>query len=542
MFRNMKIGMRLGLGFGLVLIMLCALAFIGISRLSTLNGNIDVLITDRYPKTVMTNDLINFINIIDRAMLSIALEKDPAQEKKSIDAIINAKTGIKETLEKLSPMIKSDKGKDLLKTVMEARAAFMDVQDRFLQATQEKKMAEADALVLVEAPRLHAAYVDALVKLDEYQQALMVQSGKESTAEYQDAFRVMLVLAVVAALLGLAAAFWITRSVTRPLSEAIGVANQLADGDLNAKIEITRTDETGQLLAAMRNMVGNLSGIITNVRSAADNLSSASEQVSVTAQSLSQAASEQAASVEETSASIEQMSASITQNAENAQVTDGMASKAAKEAAEGGDSVKRTVAAMRQIADKIGIIDDIAYQTNLLALNAAIEAARAGEQGKGFAVVAAEVRKLAERSQVAAQEIGELASGSVELAEKAGKLLDEIVPSIHKTSDLVQEISSASTEQSGGVAQINTAMEQLNLVTQRNASSSEELAATAEEMSRQAEELQQIMDFFKLSEHAADAVAQSSKRDAVATAADKKLRARRAVAQGDAGGDEFIKF
>ncbi|MNF90736.1 Methyl-accepting chemotaxis protein IV [compost metagenome] len=190
------------------------------------------------------------------------------------------------------------------------------------------------------------------------------------------------------------------------------------------------------------------------------------------------------------------MSASINQNTENAKVTDGMASKASKEATEGGESVQQTVAAMKQIAQRIGIIDDIAYQTNLLALNAAIEAARAGEHGKGFAVVAAEVRKLAERSQVAAQEIGQLSSSSVEMAEKAGKLLNEMLPSINKTSDLVQEISAASEEQSSGVAQINTAMTQLNQITQQNASSSEELAATAEEMSGQAEQLQQAMSFF----------------------------------------------
>ncbi|MEC5385925.1 methyl-accepting chemotaxis protein [Uliginosibacterium sp. H3] len=283
------------------------------------------------------------------------------------------------------------------------------------------------------------------------------------------------------------------------IADVIVIMKAVSEGDLTLSINKSYEGQFGVLVQYINSTISKLAQVVTDVNDAAQALGSASDEVSATAQSLSQASSEQAAGVEETSASIEQMTASISQNTENAKVTDAMASRAANEATEGGDAVRATVAAMNQIAHKIGIIDDIAYQTNLLALNAAIEAARAGEHGKGFAVVAAEVRKLAERSQVAAQEIGTVASNSVALAEKAGKLLDEMVPNIKRTSDLVQEITAASEEQSSGVGQINSAVSQLSQTTQQNASSSEELAATAEEMNSQAEQLQSTMAFFKTS-------------------------------------------
>jgi methyl-accepting chemotaxis protein len=338
----------------------------------------------------------------------------------------------------------------------------------------------------------------------------------------------------------------ITSTNEAAINDVQRVLGGMAQGDLMQAIDADYSGAFADLKTSVNGTIDKLSSIITDVRGAADNLSSASEEVSATAQSMSQASSEQAASVEETSASVEQMSASINQNTENAKVTDGMASKAAKEATEGGESVRQTVAAMKQIANKIGIIDDIAYQTNLLALNAAIEAARAGEHGKGFAVVAAEVRKLAERSQVAAQEIGEVASNSVELAERAGKLLDEMVPSINKTSDLVQEITAASEEQSSSVGQINTAMAQLSQITQQNASASEELAATAEEMSGQAEQLQQTMSFFKVDTGAIDTQHRTGVRKAPVSASEKTARPVRKSAELPAVGPynktEFVKF
>ncbi|MGZ3790435.1 MAG: methyl-accepting chemotaxis protein, partial [Bacteriovorax sp.] len=288
----------------------------------------------------------------------------------------------------------------------------------------------------------------------------------------------------------------VLRQVGGEPAEAIRIVDAIAGGDLTVIINLGANDNSSMFNGIQR-MVSKLSGIIDQVVNSANALTIASEQISSTAQGLSSSTSQMAASIEETSSSMEEMAATISQNTENAKVTDGIANKSAVEAVEGGEAVQKTVGAMKDITDKISIIDDIAYQTNLLALNAAIEAARAGEHGKGFAVVAAEVRKLAERSQVAALDIGKLASGSVDLAERAGTLFNTIIPSIKKTADLIQEISAASQEQNSGVGQVNSALVQITQATQTNSSATQELASTAEEMSAQAARLQEVVGYFK---------------------------------------------
>jgi len=328
------------------------------------------------------------------------------------------------------------------------------------------------------------------------QQAEATKDTREARTTYASARTLIIELVVAGLVLALLAAEFIVRRIVRPLHEVAALLGRVAEGDLTGQVVVSGRDEIGIMARATNNTVGKLFEIVTSVVAAADGLSNAASQVSGASQSLSQSTTQQAASVEETSASIEEMTSSIGQTSTNAKITDGIAGKAATEAGEGGAAVQQTVQAMKDIAARIAIIDDIAFQTNMLALNATIEAARAGEHGKGFAVVATEVGKLAERSQVAAQEIGHLATASVSTAERAGGLLQNIVPGVARTSDLVQEIAAASGEQSAGLAQINTAMTQMNHVTQQNASSSEELAATAEEMLGQAGALQDTMRFF----------------------------------------------
>ena len=501
MLNDMKVATKLTLGFGVLIIMLALVSFIGISRMAQINASLDQVMEERWPRAEMAGSIVERSNTIAIALRNMMLTNNPQDRAQQKQLIMETRASLAATLDKLQAQISSAKGIELLQAINKNRQAYVSGQDQLLQLIEQAPPEQAQNYLQGELRPVLTRYQASTKALQKFQGELLEASGREARKNYENA-RLLMLLATGAALLAALVAAWlISVNLIRQLGGEPGyVANivrQIANGNLSAEI-VLRKGTGNSLLASLQEMIGKLAQIIGEVRNSADNLASASEQVSATAQSMSQATSEQAASVEETSASIEQMSASINQNTENAKVTDGMASKAAKEATEGGESVQQTVAAMKQIAQRIGIIDDIAYQTNLLALNAAIEAARAGEHGKGFAVVAAEVRKLAERSQVAAQEIGELSSSSVELAEKAGKLLDAMLPSISKTSDLVQEISAASEEQSSGVAQINTAMTQLNQITQQNASSSEELAATAEEMSSQAEQLQQAMGFFTL--------------------------------------------
>ncbi|WP_420265884.1 methyl-accepting chemotaxis protein [Candidatus Magnetominusculus dajiuhuensis] len=499
----MKTGTRLGLAFGIVVVLLLVVAIMGISSLGSLNNELADTVKVEYPKvascTSLTIDVLN----IARHMRNTLLLDNKELIQKELDAIKEDRKDISANLDKLAQLVQSDSGKAMLKAITDARAAYVPGQEEFLKLAAEGKQAEAKDFLISKVRPLQLTYLEAIVKLKKHQEEHLDAAAKHADDTYKSARSLIIILSVIAVIMAIAVAMWITVSLLKQLGGEphyiASIAQGVADGDLTMRFETGRKSEVGILLA-MKTMVEKLKEIVASVRSAADNVAAGSGELSSGAQQLSEGATEQAASVEETSSSMEEMTSNIRQTTDNSRQTEAIATTAAKDALEGGKAVTQAVTAMKEIASKISIIEEIARQTNLLALNAAIEAARAGEHGKGFAVVASEVRKLAERSQKAAGEISELSASSVSIAEQAGTMLNKLVPDIRKTADLVQEITAASNEQNTGAEQINKAIQQLDQVIQQNASAAEQMASTSEELSSQSEQMQATIAYFKTGE------------------------------------------
>ncbi|MBC3876541.1 MCP four helix bundle domain-containing protein [Undibacterium sp. FT79W] len=509
---NMKVGTRLGIGFGIVVMLLIGMTLFGVNRMSSLNDGTSLLVNDRYPKVVLANEILDGINFNALAMRNLLITEDPEKIKAALSEIKSNVTRVGEKIAQLDKTISTEKGKQVFNEVKEARSKYVVTQNEYLKLIGEGKKQEAGEYLLSSVVQAQTAYFSQVQNLIALIGTIMVKSGEDAEKNYQNSRNMLSGIAIIAILLACGFAYWTTRSITRPLNQAVQIARTIADGDLTSKIQVESSDETGQLLQALKDMNSSLVRIVAQVRTGTDTIASASTQIAAGNLDLSSRTEEQASSLEETAASMEELTSTVKQNADNARQANQLAAEASDVAMKGGDVVSEVVSTMssinnssKKIVDIISVIDGIAFQTNILALNAAVEAARAGEQGRGFAVVASEVRNLAQRSAAAAKEITVLIGDSVDqvsagtlLVNKAGTTMSEVVNSVRRVTDIMAEITAASHEQSTGIEQVNQAIAQMDEVTQQNAALVEEAAAAAASLEDQAANLSELVDVFRI--------------------------------------------
>ncbi|MDD2691872.1 MAG: methyl-accepting chemotaxis protein [Simplicispira sp.] len=506
-----KIGTRLGLAFGLLIVMMLGVVVIGLVRFGTVGTVNSRIIEEDWVKAEAANVIDTTTRANARRTMELVLATD-AQHLQAIKAAIatNKKT-IDEAVATLDKLVHLPEGKALLAQLKDKRGQYVQSFTRVIGLVDGG--ARDDAIALIKSETLPA--LDALQEpingLTALQKRIVANSSTEVLGDIRNSSWVMLALGLSGLALGSVLAYWITRSITVPLRRAVQVAQTVAAGDLGSHIAVAGRDETSELLQALRDMNHNLQNIVSQVRSGTDTIATATSQIAAGNQDLSSRTEEQASALEQTAASMQELAGTVKHNFDSGKHANELAESAAQVAAKGGAVVAQVVdtmeainASSRKIADIIGVIDGIAFQTNILALNAAVEAARAGEQGRGFAVVASEVRSLAGRSAVAAKEIKELISASVDnvsagctLVEQAGSTMDEIVVSVRRVADIMGEISLASQDQTTGIDQINQAMVQMDQVTQSNAALVEEAAAAAQSLEHQAQTLVQVVSVFK---------------------------------------------
>ncbi|WMW79340.1 methyl-accepting chemotaxis protein [Undibacterium cyanobacteriorum] len=511
-FQNIRIGQRLALGFGVVIALLVLLAGLSYYRITGLSKEVSTMVKDRYPKTVVANQIKAQLNEMSRNMLNVLIMSDADQIKKELENIAKENSSNEAALASLNKTITDAKAREQLGAIMAIRDKFIPLQTKFISLVNEDRKDEAMLKFLFSIRPIQSKYFAALDDFIQLQNSQMEQAGKDSEAVATQTSGFILILALAAGGISIVVAFLATKSITRPLIDAVRVAKRVAKGDLSSDIEVNTYDETGQMMQALREMNDSLMKIVGEVRAGTDNIASVSMEIASGNLDLSNRTEAQAHSLQETASSMRDLTDTVKQNAEHAAQANRLALSASEVAEKGGTVVSQVVhtmgsinASSNKIVDIIGVIDGIAFQTNILALNAAVEAARAGEQGRGFAVVASEVRSLAQRSAAAAKEIKTLIGASVDevtagskLVEQAGVTMDEVVASVKRVTDIMAEITSASQEQSSGIERVHQSIAQMDSVTQQNAALVEEAAAAAEAMQNQASSLAQVVSIFKL--------------------------------------------
>ena len=492
---KMTLKLKLAAAFSAILLLTAILGAVGITRMSTINDQSTEIASNWMPSM----DVIHRINTATsdlrinefRHVVSTDADAMRAAEANMAEVLATMKKD-RATYEKLISSPEEQATYDRFSAKFDE---YMDGHSKFIALSRQNQNEAATASLF---ETTDSGDLLSLVKLNTDGGA---QASAEGDVVFSQARTLFIAIIILALVVGVAAAFVVTRSILKQIGGepdyARDVMREIAAGNLSVAVK-TKPSDNDSLLAGTRDMVAKLKDVIGEVAGAARNVASGSEQMAAGAEQLSQGATEQAASTEEASSSVEQMAANIKQSADNASQTEEIARQSSENADVSGKAVAEAVIAMETIAEKIMIVQEIARQTDLLALNAAVEAARAGEHGRGFAVVAAEVRKLAERSQAAAQEISGLSGNTVKAAQSAGEMLTKLVPDIRKTAELVAEIAGASNEQNAGAAQINQAIQQLDKVTQQNTSAAEEMSSTAEELSSQADQLTSAISYFRI--------------------------------------------